>query len=344
MTRSLLCAASLSLLTACGSPTDSWSGEPPETDSGNAPSEDATPIETDSGTIADSGVTGDTGSTEETARPADAAIESCSDLPPRDCTGTATFCAALVPFEPVFGVGYDNYPLNGETTTNQYRSFCRRDLMMLVKYAAAFVDCKAKTWTPGNGAPLGLGDMSEKDGSIPGTSIGSPGHPGGTHTNGYDMDLGYYQTEGTNNYLRPVCPHTSGSTEQYHCTGDPTILDIKRTALYLGAFLTSDRTRVIGVDGRVGPLVLPVIQKLCDDGTLPKAACDRKALIAYETTDTGKGWFKFHHHHFHVSLKKASADWSDGPAAMDFAPGSMTLARDVAALIRTDALGHAHVE
>jgi hypothetical protein len=344
MTRPLLVACCLSLLTACGAPTDSWSEATPET-ADTATAEDTTPatvVALDSGTVpaTDSATSEDSARTETTV---DAPASGC-DLPPRDCSGTATYCGELVPFEPVKGIGYDNYPLNGETTTNQYRSFCRRDLMMLVKYAAAFVDCKAKTWTPGNGAPLALGDMSEKDGSIPGTSIGSPGHPAGTHLNGYDMDIGYYQTEGTNNYLRPVCPHTTSGSDAYHCTGEPTILDLKRTALYLGAFLTSDRTRVIGVDGRIGPLVLPAIQKLCDDGTLPKVSCDRKGLIAYEPTDTGKGWYKFHHHHFHVSLKKVSADWSPGSSEMDFASSSMTLSRDIDALTSAHVLGHTHVE
>src|SRR5690606_27553718 len=63
------------------------------------------------------------------------ASDACASLPPRDCTGTAAYCGALVPFEPVKGPGYDNYPLNGETATNQYRSFARVDLVMLIKWA-----------------------------------------------------------------------------------------------------------------------------------------------------------------------------------------------------------------
>lgn len=342
MTRSLLVASCFSLLTACGSEADSWSiGDPPAS-ADTASAEDTTPIDLpepggDSGTLE-----GDSARAETAA---DVLAESGGcDLPPRDCVGTEAYCGALIPFEPVKGIGYDNYPLNGETTANQYRSFCRRDLMMLVKYAAAFVECNGKTWTPGNGAPLGLGDMSEKNGAIPGTSVGSPGHPSGTHLNGNDMDIAYYQTEGSNNYLRSVCPHTSGGAEQYHCTGAPTILDVNRTALFLGALLSSSRTRVIGVDGRIGPLVVPALQKLCDDGTLAKVSCDRKGLIGYEATDTGKGWYKFHHHHLHVSLRKVSADWSPGASEIDFAEGSMTLERDVERLLDGHVVGHAHVD
>ena len=153
------------------------------------------------------------------------------------------------------------------------------------------------------------------------------------------MDIGYYQSTGENNYLRAVCPHTSGGVEQYHCTGAPTILDVKRTALFLGAFLTSDRTRIIGVDGKVGPLVGPALLSLCEAGTLPKLACDRKSMIAWETTDTGRGWYKFHHHHFHVSLKKVSAAGAEMAADMSFAEPAA-----IERLAEERVLGHAHVE
>ncbi len=230
------------------------------------------------------------------------------ELPPRDCEGTTSYCGELIPFDPKKGLGYDDYPINGESSTNQYRSYARRDLMILVKYASAYVECKAKGWPGGNGAPLGLGDMSEKSGAIPGTSDGDPAHPSGSHTNGYDMDIAYFQSTGTNNYLRAICPHTTNGYDAYHCTGAPTILDVKRSALFLGALLLSPRTRIIGVDGKVGPLVEPAIESFCADGTLPQAACDNLTRLAWETTDTGRGWFKFHHHHLHVSLKKVLAE------------------------------------
>ena len=128
----------------------------------------------------------------------------CQALPERDCQGTAAHCGELLPFEPVTGPGYDNYPLNGETATNQYRSFARRDMVLLVKWAAAYVACKADGWSTGHGGPLGLGDMSEANGAIPGTSDGDPGHPPGTHIDGYDMDAAYFQVGTADNKLRAV--------------------------------------------------------------------------------------------------------------------------------------------
>jgi hypothetical protein len=206
-------------------------------------------------------------------------------------------------FSPEEGTGYVNYPLNGETWSNQYRSYARRDMQMLIKWATAYVDCKSAGWSGGNGFPLGLGDMSEADGSIPGTSVGQPGHPPGTHEDGYDMDIAYYQNAGNDNYLKPVCDHIIGGSDQYHCTSEPYLLDLWKNALFLGALQSSERTRVIGVDGQVGSLVTDAISVLCANGWIPAAGCTPAAFaLAFETTNTGAGWYMFHHHHLHLSL------------------------------------------
>jgi hypothetical protein len=222
-------------------------------------------------------------------------------VPDWRCTASAAECGELVAFEPVRGPGYWNYPLNGETTGNQYRSYARRDVMMLVKYATAMVECQAAAWAFGNGGELGLGDMSEVDGAIPGTSVGSPGHPPGTHVNGHDMDIAYYQTGTADNLLRAVCEHRTGGADQYHCTGEPTLLDPWRTALFLGHLHATPHLRVIGVDGRVGPLVESALAQLCTDGWVSGTGCTAPRL-AYETTDTMRGWYRFHHHHLHISV------------------------------------------
>jgi hypothetical protein len=228
----------------------------------------------------------------------------CPGLPPLACTGTT--CGSLVVFNPRTNTAWDDYPINGETAANQYRSYLRRELMMIVSYATSKTACKAAAWTSGIGGALGLGDMSEANGAIPGTSIGDPGHPAGTHTNGFDIDLAYYQTGTSDNRLRPICDHTDGATDAYHCVAPPHLLDTWRTAMFLGSVFESDRTRVIGVDGQAGPLLQSAIGQLCEDDWLPAAACNNISL-AYETTDTGLGWFHFHHHHAHISLLPASA-------------------------------------
>ncbi len=230
---------------------------------------------------------------------------TCADIPARDCTGTASYCGEILPFEPDEGPGYWDYPLNGETQSDQYRSYARRDLQMLIKWATATVKCKTAAWQTGNGLPLGLGDMSEANGDIPGTREGQPGHPAGTHEEGYDMDIAYYQTSASpDNKLRPVCVHKSGNQDQYHCVSEPTILDVWRNAMFLGLLLQSPRTRVIGVDGKVGPLVERAMDILCDNGWLTGTPCTSNRALAYETEDEGRGWYYFHHHHLHISLKQ----------------------------------------
>ncbi len=227
---------------------------------------------------------------------------TCTGLPARDCTGTT--CGQLVTFSPRTNAAWDDYPINGETTNNQYRSYLRRDLQMLVSYATSKVACKAAAWT-GTSRALGLGDMSEANGAIPGTSIGSPGHPANTHTNGYDIDLAYYQLGTADNRLRPICSHISGGADQYHCTSAPTSLDVWRHALFLGAIFESTRTRVVGVDGQAGPQLISALNTLCANGWVTTAACNN-IVLAYETTNMNQGWYHHHHHHSHISLKPAA--------------------------------------
>jgi hypothetical protein len=240
---------------------------------------------------------------QNTAFPLDQLNTLCPDLPPVECSGTAAYCGELVPFDPDYGPGYIDYPENGETWNNQYRSYLRRDLMMLIKYACAYVDCLAANWTVGNGEPLGLIDMSEADGSIPGTSTGSPGHPQGTHTNGFDIDVAYYQVGTADNRARPVCDHYENGQEAYHCTADPHLLDPWRTALFLGATFQHPYLRVIGADGKVGPQLDAARQQLCATGWLDGSSCTTNKLT-YEETDTGRGWYYFHHHHMHISISR----------------------------------------
>jgi hypothetical protein len=238
----------------------------------------------------------------------------CPNLPPVQCAGSNTFCSEIVPFDPDNdptdpthdpSLGYVDYPVNGETQTNQYRSFLRRDLMMLIKYATALVACKAKDWSGGHGKPLGLVDMSESNGAIPGTSIGHPGHPVGTHQNGLDIDVAYYQNGSPDNRAREVCDHTLNGGDVYRCTATPHLLDVWRTALFIAALHDHPHLRVVGCDGKVGPMVEPAIAQLCAAGWVDNAACSPSTLaLAYETIDKGHGWYRFHHHHMHVSFGK----------------------------------------
>ena len=226
---------------------------------------------------------------------------ACTDLPALYCAGDAAHCSSLLPFLPETGPGYLNYPINGETWEDQYRSYATREAMQLVKYAAAKVDCKAGGWSYGSLAPLGLGDMSEADGSIPGTSVGYPGHPPGSHEWGNDVDIAYFQLYALDNHLRAVGMHYEGPLDAYHLTGPPHALDVWRTALFIAYLAEHPRTRVVGVDGKIGPVVEEALDSLVESGWID---ADLRASIplAYEEENTGLGWFYFHHHHLHLSL------------------------------------------
>lgn len=256
--------------------------------------------------------------------PLDQLASRCPGLPPVQCTAGAASCNAIVFFDPVLGTGYDNYPINGETAANQYRSYLRRDLMMLIKYAAAYTDCLAAGWAFGNGGRIGLGDMSEQNGAIPGTSVGDAGHPEGTHTNGFDIDLGYFQVDTPDNRLRPICDHFERGAEAYHCTSAPYLLDPWRSALFIAALHEHAALRVVGADGKAGPLIESAFRQLCADGWIKPAVCSAGLNLAYEETDQGRGWFLFHHHHFHVSFSQPSYQAVTTDGVQCLIPGCQT--------------------
>ena len=237
---------------------------------------------------------------------ASAVVHSCRserpracDLPPRDCEGD--HCGDLVQL-PELGHGYFDDMITWEDTSITSTSYLRRDLMMLLQYAAARVACDAASWRTGNGAPLGFGDASDVDGNTPGTAYGRPRHPRTTHEHGLDIDIAYYQRRVPDNKIRPVCP-TGDGMDAYRCVAPPDTLDARRTALFIGTLFESDRVRIVGVDGMVAKPVLKQLGRLCREGVLTADSCARIRL-GYETERTGRSWYYSHHNHMHVSLKR----------------------------------------
>ena len=244
------------------------------------------------------------------------AIPNCSvgtQIPDyRGCNGPGQpSCGDLVQFSPVEAYGYWDYQINGEGA-EQYRSWIRQDVMQAVRYATAMTECLTQNWNYQAYMPLGLGDMSEGNGAIPGTAVGSPGHPAGTHVDGSDMDIAYYQLAQPDNKLRSVCGHVSNGVDQYHCVSEPDILDKWRTAVFIAKIHDHPNLRVVGVDGRIGELMTQAIYQLCAAGWLGGNACENLQL-AYETVDEGMGWYRFHHHHLHISITEPTGVFSNLP-------------------------------
>lgn len=240
----------------------------------------------------------------------------CPNLPERHCKQN---CLAILQFTPKSGTGYQVWQAD----------WTRRDVMLFIKYAAAAIDCLY----PGT-PPLGLGDMSMQGGLIPANSTTKScqtnancgdghecrsgtcwrlHHPLGTHLQGRDIDTAYYQVNTSDNRLRPVCDHCTGSvpyncnysSDQYHCVGPAKYLEPNRTALFLAILIETGLARVIGVDGKVGPPLKTAFQTLHQSGMISKYAYDlfNKGVVTWEETNTGRGWFHFHHHHAHVSFR-----------------------------------------
>ena len=218
-------------------------------------------------------------------------------LPPRGCTGGVAYCSELV-HVPEIGPGYVDTTL----FTERASSYLRRDLMMLVQYAAATVACKAADWSTGNGGMIVLGDMSEANGATPGTRLGQPRHPPTTHVNGRAIDIAYYQRGTIDNDVRSICPYVLDGLDYFRCVAAPTTLDAWRTALFIGALLGDPRVRVVGVDGLASREILRAFAELCATKWIDPVACRRRTRIVFELFPTRRGWYFGHHTHFHVSV------------------------------------------
>lgn len=211
--------------------------------------------------------------------------EELSPLPPLLCDAALEQCDELVAFEPDVGEGYIDYHINGETADNQNRSYIRRDVMYAVKYAAAKVVRISALWPDGNGAPIGLGDMSLVDGSTP------LGQPPGSHEYGTDIDTSYYQLfPSADNFFRPVCPTVGQS-----CTSPPDILDAQRTALFIAALAEHPNLRVVAVD----PMIHTALSQALDDLVIDGIVSSEIGLIAKEKLITEN---YFHHQIMHISF------------------------------------------
>ncbi len=225
----------------------------------------------------------------------------CDHIPSPRCAGSAAHCGELALFDPAIGPGYVDVPIALETWDDQYRSYLRRDVAAIIRHAAVKTACLSRDWEDGNGMPLMLADMSEKDGSIPGTSIAYPTHPRGSHTAGYDIDVGYYQTAFfPNNYIRTVCDHYVNRRDALRCVGPPHGLDVRRNALFTALVEEQPLIRCVGVDGVIGPLLEETQRDLFDEGLITREQLEANKLC-YEEEDNRRGWFRSHHNHIHIS-------------------------------------------
>lgn len=215
-----------------------------------------------------------------------------------ECVGQAPGGAGLLPWpfpdpdDSVVGAGY-----RSETYSN-YR-FARRELIMLVRHALS----RTLSAFPGT-APLSLLDTCQIDGITPGYDVGSPRHPESTHDQGGNIDIAYFQRDGANDG-EIICGDGSEHADGY-CS--PTaaqkhIVDLERQAFFMAQLFASPRTRVVGVDRVIAPLLADAAAALhaLPEGDPRKISSADLAGFEHRMA-YGEGW-PYHHHHIHLSMQ-----------------------------------------
>ncbi|WP_437620572.1 hypothetical protein [Sorangium sp. So ce1151] len=234
-----------------------------------------------------------------------------------ECAGFGEGGSGLLPFpfpdpdDSVVGGGYV-----WETFSN-YR-FARRELIMLVR------DALAETmWAFPGTTPLSLIDVCQINGVTPGYDIGDPRHPESTHDQGGNIDIAYFQTDGSNDG-EIICGDGSKHEDGYCSSAAKRkhIVDLEREAFFMARLFRSPRTRVVGVDKIIAPFLSRTAARL---NALPER--DRRRITDDELASFsdrmayGEGW-PYHHHHIHLSMSW----WPRDAAGDQHASGASPLA------------------
>lgn len=223
----------------------------------------------------------------------------CNELDPYNspCDGSSpSGYLRLIPFPPADG--YDSYVGYGYRFDSyaKYR-YLRREVAQLVRYAIHKVQARH----PGTRA-LGLVDMSQYNGYTPGTDVGRLRHPSNTHR-GNDIDIAYYTTLASTlgyNQARTICDRYGGSTYGGFCASSATythVVDIPRQTTFIAALFENPRTRVVGVDTVIRPLLRAEAERQYARGQISATV---RGLF-YSKLAAGSGW-PYHQHHLHLSL------------------------------------------
>jgi hypothetical protein len=156
-----------------------------------------------------------------------------------------------------------------------------------------------------NTRPLGLIDMCQRDGITPGYDVDDPRHPETTHDQGGNIDIAYYNrlaAQGSLEYSEGfvVCDAQGGNNDGYFCNASAAqthVVDLPRQVYFMAQLFASPRTRVVGVDQVIAPLLQQEAERQFQAGDITRAQRDG----FYQKMAFGEGW-PFHHHHIHLSL------------------------------------------
>ncbi|KYG10291.1 hypothetical protein BE21_12885 [Sorangium cellulosum] len=237
-----------------------------------------------------------------------------------ECAGFGDGGNGLLPFpfpdpdDSVVGGGYV-----WETFSN-YR-FARRELIMLVRDALA----ETLRAFPGT-APLSLIDVCQMNGVTPGYDVDDPRHPKSTHDQGGNIDIAYFQTDGSNDG-EIICGDGSKHEDGYCSSAAKRkhIVDLEREAFFMARLFRSARTRVIGVDKIIAPFLSETAERLnALPSSDPRKITDGELVSFSDRMAYGEGW-PYHHHHIHLSMdwwpKRVAGDGGQAGASFAAPPG-----------------------
>lgn len=209
---------------------------------------------------------------------------------------------------------------------SNYR-FARRELIMLVRHALsetlkAFPDTTR----------LSLVDICQIDGVTPGYDVGAPRHPKTTHDKGGNIDIAYFQTDGAND-AQIICGDGSEHEDGWcsPAAAQTHIVDLPRQAYFMAKLYSSKRTRVIGVDEIIGPLLAKAaadLRDLPDDDPKKITAAEYQGFVS--KMSYGSGW-PYHHHHIHLSLQWWPKNAQEQSAPPELSPPELSQADPSAA-------------
>ncbi len=145
-------------------------------------------------------------------------------------------------------------------------------------------------------SPVGIADLSQADGEIPGTDDGAPRHPAPSHSKGYSADVTYFRKDGRTLEDSPACP----SKTREFCEG-PHDVDVGPTALLLARIARTERVVQFIVDPVMEGDIGAELDRLGETGA-EGAKAARKVLTS---------GVPFHADHFHVAVSRACYDGRD---------------------------------
>lgn len=188
--------------------------------------------------------------------------------------------------------------------------FGRCELVALIVEAANDIRGAVPT-----ASAIGVADLSQEDGQIPGTDVGAPRHPAPSHSNGFSVDLTYFRKDGRTLEDSPACP----SKTREFCEG-PHDVDVMPTAQLFALLARTERLVQIIIDPMMEADLAGALETLAKTGT-PGAAIASKLLTS---------GIPFHADHFHVSVSRACYDGrdNDGDGKTDLDDPSCTDALD----------------